>query len=103
MKIRKFFKRRKEEKQEIKTALEDSKNTLTEVKALLDDVNSHYDNDNIKKRDNWIKWVNCQADTYDNSIKNMSEKIDNIDTVLTDLYLESKRNRILDFAARVNN
>lgn len=103
MKIRKFFKRRKEEKQEIKTALEDSKNTLAEVKVLLDDVNSHYDNDNIKKRDDWIKWVNGQADIYDNSINNMSKKIDNIDTVLTDLYLESKRNRILDFAARVNN
>lgn len=103
MKVRKFFRRRKEEKREIKTALEDSKNTLAEVKTLLDDVNSHYDDDNIKKRDNWIKWVNGQADSYDNSIKNMSEKINNIDTVLTDLYLESKRNRILDFAARVNN
>lgn len=103
MKIRKFFKRRKEEKQEIKTALENSKNTLIEVKTLLDDVNSHYNDDNIEKRDNWIRWVNDQADTYDNSINNMSKKIDNIDTVLTDLYLESKRNRILDFAARVNN
>jgi len=103
MKVRKFFRRRKEEKREIKTALEDSKNTLAEVRTLLDDVNSHYDDDNIKKRDNWIKWVNGQADNYDSSIKNMSEKIDNIDTVLTDLYLESKRNRILDFAARVNN
>ena len=103
MKIRKFFRRRKEEKCEMKAALEDSKNTLAEVKTLLDDVNSHYNNDNITKRDNWIKWVNGQADSYDNSIKNMSEKIDNIDTVLTDLYLESKRNRILDFAARVNN
>ena len=103
MKIRKFFKRKKEEKQEIKIALEDSKNTLAEVKVLLDDVNSHYNNDNIKKRDDWINWVNCQTNSYDNSIKNMSKKIDNIDTVLTDLYLESKRTRILDFAARVNN
>ena len=103
MKIRKFFKRKKEEKQEIKIALEDSKNTLVEVKTLLDDVNSHYNNDNIKKRDDWINWVNCQTNNYDNSIKNMSKKIDNIDTVLTDLYLESKRNIILNFAARVNN
>lgn len=96
MKIRKFFKRKKEEKKEMK-------DTLNNVQKLLSDVNKHYDEDNITKRDNWIEWVNCQADTYDSSIKNMSEKIDNIDIVLTDLYLESKRNRILDFAARVNN
>lgn len=103
MKIRKFFKRKKEEKQEIKIALEDSKNTLVEVKTLLDDVNSHYNNDNIEKRDNWMKWVNDETNNQNNSIKNISKKIDNIDTVLTDLYLESKRNIILNFAARVNN
>ena len=61
MKIRKFFKRKKEEKQEIKIALEDSKNTLVEVKTLLDDVNSHYNKDNIKKRDDWMKWVNDET------------------------------------------
>ena len=75
MKIRKFFKRRKEEKQEVKIALEDSKNTLVEVKALLDDVNSHYNNDNIEKRDNWMKWVNDETNNQNNSIKNISKKI----------------------------
>lgn len=103
MKIRKFFKRRKEEKQEIKIALKDSKNTLTEVKTLLDDVNSHYNKDNIKKRNNWMNWVNGQADEYNKTLEDINDRLKKLDSVTEEIKLDQQRDRILNFAARVNN
>lgn len=103
MKIRKFFKRRKEEKQEIKIALKDSKNTLTEVKTLLDDVNSHYNKDNIKKRNNWMNWVNNQADEYNKTLEDINDRLKKLDSVTEEIKLDQQRDRILNFAARVNN
>lgn len=103
MKIRKFFKRKKEEKQEMKKALEDSKTTLSDVKTLLSDVNSHYSNDNIKKRNNWMNWVNGQADEYNKTLEDINDRLKKLDSVTEEIKLDQQRDRILDFAARVNN
>lgn len=103
MKIRKYFARRKKEKEEMAK-------TLKEVKQLLNDVNNHYSNDNIKKRDSWMKWVNDKAVVYDSSIIEMSEKLGDAILALKDntkmteeMFAQSSRDRIIDFATKVSN
>ena len=72
LKIRKYFKRKKEERGKKDRLLEN-------VQTLLDEINKHYDNDNITKRNNWmtdvnstITWVHDRADHYDKSIEKIS-------------------------------
>ena len=103
LKIRKYFKRRREEREETFKALQD-------VKKLLDDVNQHYSNDNIQKRNSWMQWVNDRADVYDTSIVDISNKIDDIvqalkcNTRMTEeMFVQSSRDRIIDFATKVGD
>lgn len=101
MKIRKYFKRKKQEKIE-------QKETLLKVQQLLSDVNDHYSEDNIAKRDKWMEWVNDRADVYDKSIDTLETKYDDLFTLMDknnfitlNLFLDFKRSTILDFAAHV--
>lgn len=103
MKVRKYFARKKQEKKE-------QKETLVRVQKLLSDVNGHYSEDNITKRDQWMKWVNDKADIYDNSIETLKNKYDQLlqlidknNYITLNLFLDYKRNIILDFAAHVND
>ena len=105
-KIRKYFKRKREEKKE-------AAQTLREVKNLLNDVNKHYSSDNIAKRDSWMKWVNDRAVVYDSSIGEIGEiskNLTNVTQALKDctkmteeMFIQSSRDRIIDFAAKVIN
>lgn len=106
LKIRKFFTRRKKEKNEVTQ-------TLKEVRKLLDDVNAHYSADNIAKRDSWMQWVNSRATVYDNSIVEVGEISKNLTDVTRalkdctkmteEMFVQSSRDRIIDFAAKVAN
>ncbi len=106
MKIRKYFLRKKTEKKE-------TAKTLADVKTLLQDVNAHYSSDNIAKRDSWMQWVNGRAIVYDNSIGEIgkiSENLTNVTQALKDctkmteeLFVQSSRDRIIDFASKVSN
>lgn len=103
LKIRKFFRRRKQERQ-------DTQQTLKEVKKLLADVDAHYSKDNIAKRDSWMNWVNSRAEVYDKTIvsmtKNMSDVTEalNANTRMTEeMFIQSSRDRVLDFASKVSN
>lgn len=103
MNIRKHFKQKKQEK--LETA-----ETLKAVKILLQDVNGHYSADNIAKRDNWMQWVNSRAVTYDDFIKEMGTKfanvvdaLDNNTKMTEELFVQSSRDRIIDFATKVEN
>lgn len=94
LKIRKYFKRKKEEKKE-------TANTLKEVKSLLTDVNTHYNKDNITKRNEWMNWVNNRAVVYDDALNKLfllQEKLNENNEITLDLYINVNRNRILDFA-----
>jgi hypothetical protein len=71
MKVRKYFKRKKQERIE-------QKETLMKVQQLLSDVNGHYSEDNIAKRDKWMEWVNDRADVYDKSIDALETKYDDL-------------------------
>ena len=101
MKIRKYFKRKREEKRE-------QAETLKEVKKLLADVNGHYSADNISKRDAWMCWVNSRAEVYDNSIIEIKDKLALVTAALQDnsmlteeLFVQSSRDRIIDFGILV--
>lgn len=101
MKLRKYFKRKREEKQE-------NTETLKAVKQLLADVNAHYSEDNISKRDAWMNWVNARADVYDNSIVEIKDNLSKVTSALQDssklteeLFVQSSRDRIIDFGTLV--
>ena len=95
--MRKFFKRKREERETLKKIPE----TLTNVQVLLDNVNQHYSTDNIMMRDKWIENVNNKLEANDQLIKELVVKLDknNADTLA--LRIDSKRNFIIDFAAMV--
>ena len=94
LKVRKYFQRKRQEK-------EDTAKTLKEVKQLLTDVNSHYSADNITKRNEWITWVNDRAEVYDDALNKLlllQDKLNENNEITLDLYINVNRNRILDFA-----
>lgn len=97
IKVRKYFARRKSERE----LLQKIPAMFNRVETLLEDVGSHYSSDNISMRDKWIDSVNCKMDKNDRLIRDLTEKIDknNADTLA--LLIDSKRNTIIDFAARV--
>lgn len=101
MKIRKYFKRKRAEKQE-------TAKTLADVKKLLSEVNAHYSADNITKRDAWMQWVNSRADVYDDSILEIKDKLALVTDALKDnsklteeIFVQSSRDRIIDFGLLV--
>lgn len=97
--IRKYFARKKAER-EILSSLPD---TIKEVKKIVDDINRHYSEDNISKRDKWIDGVNKKLDANDELIRQLSEKIDKNNKDTLSLLIESKRTAIIDFASKVSN
>lgn len=97
--IRKYFARKKAER-EILSSLPD---TIKEVKKIVDDINRHYSEDNISKRDKWIDGVNKKLDANDELIRQLSEKIDENNKDTLSLLIESKRTAIIDFASKVSN
>ena len=99
IKVRKYFQRKKQERQ-------DTVDTLKEVKQLLSDVNQHYSEDNITKRDAWMCWVNDRAKVYDASVEELTKLKDLLasnNELTIDLYINTNRNRIIDFASKVIN
>lgn len=103
IKIRKYFKRKKLEKQKAAQMLQEAAQTLQDVRVLLADVNTHYSEDNIAKRNSWMNWVNDRAVTYDAFIKDMGEKFADVVKVLEEIFVQNSRDRIIDFATKVSD
>lgn len=103
VKIRKFFLRRRKERNE-------TMQTLKEVRILLNDANDYYSKETIEKRNNWMNWVNSRAVVYDNSIEKLNNTIVGITEALNEntkmteeIFIQSSRDRIIDFANRVSD
>ena len=101
LKVRKVFSRKSQEKKE-------TAQTLKAVKQLLSEVNTHYSEDNITKRNDWMNWVNDRALVYDNSIVEISKNLSDVTQALKDntklteeMFVQSSRDRIIDFATKV--
>lgn len=71
LKVRKYFYRKKKEKEE-------EKQTLKECKELLSEFNSHYDEDNITKRNKWMNKVDNSVKNNDQFIQKLDSKIDKL-------------------------
>lgn len=101
LKVRKFFSRRKQEKNE-------TAQTLREVKQLLSEVNAHYSEDNITKRNSWMDWVNERTVVYDNSIVDITKNLADVTQALKDntklteeIFIQNSRDRIIAFSTKV--
>ena len=98
LKIRKYFSRRKQEKETIRSVPE----ALAKVQETLDEFNQHYSADRIDMRDKWIQNVNHKLEENDRSFKELSDKLDKNNKDTFDLVIESKRREILHFASYVS-
>lgn len=90
--LKKYFARRKLER-EILIKLPE---TIDELKKSVAKINSHYDEDNISKRDSWMQSVNEKLDIDHTLITELKQ-----DFILKDI--NDKRHLIIDFASRVSN
>ncbi len=97
VKVRKYFARKKHERQ----TMEEMSSTIKEVKTLLNSVDEHYNSDNIARRNQWIEWVNNRAKVYDDAITDLKTSMDKNNEITMSLYIESKRNAIINFASYV--
>ena len=99
VKVRKYFTRKKQENEQMHE-------TLHQVQMLLSDVNKHYSEDNITKRNKWMEWVNERAKVYDTSVAELTSLKDTLasnNELTLDLYININRNRIIDFASKIAN
>jgi hypothetical protein len=114
LKIRKYFARKKKERQALckMTELLDEHcqmaQTLNEVNRLLNDIDKHYSADNIAMRDGWMKEVNehivdsdHKRKEQDNLIRELNEKLDKNNADTLSLLIDNKRNTIIAFAEKV--
>lgn len=113
LKVRKYFARRRKEKEnmrkmaELYPFLQKVPEALDSVQKLLSNVDAHYSTDNIAKRNSWMQWVNDRATVYDNSIVEISKNLTDVTQVLKDntkmteeMFIQSSRDRIIDFATK---
>lgn len=96
---RRWSRRKKEEKEKQAKLLE-------RLAEKLESFESHYNPDNIAKRNEWMQWVNDRAEVYDASVKELTtfkEALEVTKELTLDLYINVNRNRIIDFAGKVIN
>ncbi len=96
---RRWRRRKKEEKEKQAKLLE-------RLAEKLESFESHYNPDNIAKRNEWMQWVNDRAEVYDASVKELTtfkEALEVTKELTLDLYINVNRNRIIDFAGKVIN
>lgn len=97
LKIRKFFSRRKAEKEEIRSMMQ-------RVEQQLTDVNSHYSADNITRRDEWMKKVNTYGDSIvaiNETLSEVTKELKSNTSLTEEMFVQSSRDRIIDFATKV--
>lgn len=97
LKIRKFFLRRKAEKEEVRQMLQ-------RVEQKLTDVNSHYSADNITRRDEWMKQVNTYGDSIiaiNETLSEVTKELKSNTNLTEEMFVQSSRDRIIDFATKV--
>lgn len=113
-KVRKYFARKKKERQalsQITSMLDEYKDTattLSDVKVLLSDINTHYGKDNISMRDKWMEKVDQHMIDSDKKrekqavlMQSLNDKLDENSKITLSLLIDNKRNTIIDFASRV--
>lgn len=99
LKIRKYFSRKKQERETLRQVPE----TLEKVQQSLDEFMAHYNADNIKLRDDWIKNVNESLKENDKWIRELDKKLEKNNADTLTLLIENKRSTVINFASKVAN
>lgn len=97
MKIRKYFQRKKQERQ----AIADMMETLPEVKKSLDEFNAHYSKDNIQMRNDWMNGVDQHVIDSETWKREFREKLDKNIEITMSIRIENMRSEIIGFAQYV--
>lgn len=104
MRIRDHIKRKKQESE----ILKQMPKTLQEVQNSLKDFRSHYDVDNITKRDKWMENVNHKLEEHDNwredfdkKLDTTNDKLDKNNKATISILIDNMRNTIINFASYV--
>lgn len=110
MKIRKYFIRKKKEREalgkvfDLINEFKQTSDTLKSVQKLLSNVDKHYSEDNISKRNKWMEWVNEKAveyDKYGSCIDELKKQMKENNEITLSLLIDGKRSTIIDFASKV--
>lgn len=97
IKIRKYFSRRKHERETLQQLPE----ALEDVKSTLNEFMSYYSTDNIHMRDDWMNNVNTRLHNNEDFIKEVDKKLDRNNADTLSLLIENKRSAIIAFAENV--
>lgn len=99
MSIRKYFARKKSERKVIR----ELPNTIQDLKNIVNNIDKHYNTDNISMRDKWIDSVNNKLMMEDKLVRDLDKKLDEANKDIVSILVDNKRNTIIDFASRVSN
>lgn len=99
MSIRKYFARKKSERKVIRELPE----TIQDLKNIVNNIDKHYNADNIFMRDKWIDSVNSKLIMEDKLVRDLNKKLDEANKDIVSILVDNKRNTIIDFASRVSN
>lgn len=106
LKIRKYFARKKEERETLKAIPELVKSMKEEMKNMgekFDNFTSHYNADNIHKRDDWIAKVNDHLSDSCGKFDSLDAKAEKNNANITKLLINTERREIIDFALYVSD
>lgn len=99
MSIRKYFARKKSERKVIR----EIPDTIQDLKNIVNNIDKHYNADNISMRDKWIDSVNKKLNMEDKLVRDLYKKIDEANKDIVSILVDNKRDTIIDFASRVSN
>lgn len=99
MSIRKYFARKKSERKVIR----ELPNTIQDLKNIVNNIDKHYNADNISMRDKWIDSVNNKLIAEDKLVRDLGKKLDEANKDIVSILVDNKRDTIIDFASRVSN
>ena len=99
MSIRKYFARKKYERKVIR----ELPDTIQDLKNIVNNIDKHYNADNIFMRDKWIDSVNKKLNMEDELVRDLNKKLDEANKDIVSILVDNKRNTIIDFASRVSN
>ena len=99
MNIRKYFARKKFERKVIR----ELPDTIQDLKNVVNNIDRHYSEDNISKRDKWIDSVNSRLESEDKLVRDLDKKLDEANKDIVSILVDNKRDTIIDFASKVSN
>lgn len=103
MKLRKKAKEKLEKERKRDELLTAATEALKKANQKLDEFTALYDNDNLNKRNIWMRAVDTGISENKNDIHSLAEKMEKIYDISMKDHIEALRSVILNFANRVSD